>query len=157
MRNIVVGALLGAPNIYLLRDTPLDDTITTGGRHPAGFTLIEALLSSVIMAVCVMAVSAAFSGGLQNLRDEGRTLELVNHAAGKMDELIGTSFADLQSGSDSVAVQGETVSRQWSVSLYDVDGDSAPDSDAKRVVVDVGGVQISTLLVDSAGLVTCKR
>jgi len=131
--------------------------VTTGIREQSGFTLVEALLSSVIIAVCVMAVSTAFYGGLQNVRDEGRTLELVNHAAGKMDELIAADFEDLESGSDTVTVQGEPVSRQWSVSLYDVDGDAAPDADAKRIVVTVGKIELRTLVIDSAGLVTCKR
>jgi prepilin-type N-terminal cleavage/methylation domain-containing protein len=157
MRNIVIGALIAAPIKCSSGATPLDGKITTGGWHRAGFTLIEALLSSVIIAVCVMAVSGAFYGGLQNVREEARTLELVNHAAGKMDELIATSFAHLQSGSDSVIVQGEAVPREWSVSLYDVDGDAVSDLDAKQVVVDVGGIEISTLLIDSVGLVTCKR
>jgi hypothetical protein len=157
MRNIIVGALLTAPKRGLSRSTPLDAKVTMFGRHRAGFTLIEALLSSVITVVCAMAVSAAFYGGFQNLRDEGRTLELVNHAAGKMDQLIATSFADLQSGSDSVTFKGETVPRQWSVSLYDVDGDTAPEADAKRIVVTVGKIELSTLVIDSAGLVTCKR
>lgn len=135
----------------------MGDVVTAHTRRQSGFTLIEALLSSVIIAVCVMAVSAAFYGGFQNLRDEGRTLELVNHAAGKMDELIATDFEDVASGSDTVTVQGETVTMEWSVSLYDVDGDTAPDSDAKRVVVTVGEIELSTLIIDSAGLVTCKR
>ena len=123
----------------------------------SGFTLIEALLSSVIIAVCVMAVSAAFYGGLQNLRDEARILEIVNYAEGKMDELIATEFAGVVSGSDNVTVQAISVPRQWSVTSYDVDGDAVPESDAKLIVVTIEDVELSTLLVDSAGHVTCKR
>ena len=114
-------------------------------------------MSSVIIAVCVMAVSALFYGGLQNLHDEGATLEKVNYAAGKMDELIATDFARLSGGSDNVTVRGETVQRQWQVTPYDVDGNPGVESDAKRIVVTVGDVEFATLLVDSAGRVTCKR
>jgi prepilin-type N-terminal cleavage/methylation domain-containing protein len=123
----------------------------------AGFTLIEAMLSSVILAVCVMAVSTAFYGGLQNLRDEGRMLEIMNYAEGKMDELIATDFAGVVSGSDNVTVQAISVPRQWSVTSYDVDGDAVPESDAKLIVVTIEDVELATLLVDSAGEVTCKR
>ena len=42
------------------------------GKRYRGFTLIEALLSTMIISVSVMAVSAAFYGGFENLRDEGR-------------------------------------------------------------------------------------
>jgi prepilin-type N-terminal cleavage/methylation domain-containing protein len=132
--------------------------VGTKNRLPdSGFTLIEALLSSVVIAVCVMAVSAAFYGGMQNLRDEGRILEIVNYAEGKMDELIATDFDDINGGADQVTVQGETVQRLWQATPYDVDGDTAPESDAKLIVVTIEDVELSTLLVDSAGEVTCKR
>lgn len=126
-------------------------------RRDGGFTLIEGLLSSVILAVAVMAVSAGFYSGFQTVRDEGRALECVNYAAGKMDELMATDFANIVSGSDNVTVQGETVARDWVVELYDVDMDLVPDDDAKRIVVTVGDVEFSTLIVDSAGRVTYKR
>jgi prepilin-type N-terminal cleavage/methylation domain-containing protein len=134
------------------------DTIimkTDDGQN-SGFTLIEALLSSVVIAVCVMAVSAAFYGGTQNLRDEARILEIVSHAEGKMDELISTEFAGVVSGSDTVAVQKDTVTIEWSATSYDVDGDAVPESDVKLIVVTIEDVELSTLLVDSAGQVTCK-
>ena len=131
--------------------------ITMNRGQRAGFTLVEALLSSVIIAVCVMAVSAAFYGGFQNLRDEGRTLEMVNYVAGKTDELIATDFAAVASGSDTVTVRGESMPRNWTVELHDVDNDGLPDPDAKLVAVTVGEIRISTLVIDSAGLVTCKR
>lgn len=157
MRNIVIGVTPAAVGTGAFERERNSETMTAHVQTEKGFTLIEALLSSVITAVCVMAVSAAFYGGFQNLRDEGQTLEMVNLAAGKMDELIAMDFADLQNGSDNVTIQGETVPRQWSVSLYDVDSDTASDPDAKRVVVTVGKIELSTLVIDSAGLVTCKR
>jgi prepilin-type N-terminal cleavage/methylation domain-containing protein len=126
-------------------------------RQRNGFTLVEALLSSVIIAVCVLAVSGAFYGGLQNLRGEGRILETMNHAEGKMDQLIAADFATIVSGSDNVTVQGQPVLRQWTATPYDVDGDAVPEMDAKLIVVSVAEVRLSTLVVDSAGLVTCKR
>jgi prepilin-type N-terminal cleavage/methylation domain-containing protein len=122
-----------------------------------GFTLIEALVSSVVIAVCVMAVSASFYGGTQNLRDEARVLEIMNYAEGKMDELIATDFASVLSGSDTAEVQGDTVTIEWSVTPYDVDGDTVPESDVKLIVVTIEGVELSTLLADTAGEVTCKR
>ena len=123
----------------------------------AGFTLIEAMLSSVILAVCVMAVSGAFYGGLQNLRDEGRMLEIMNYAEGKMDELIATDFVFVTSGTDWVTVQGETVQRQWQATPYDVDGIPGAETDAKLIVVTVDNIELATLLVDTAEQVTCKR
>jgi prepilin-type N-terminal cleavage/methylation domain-containing protein len=131
--------------------------VKTDSAQHSGFTLIEALISSVIIAIAVMAVSAAFYGGLQNLDDEARILELVNYAAGKMDELIATHFVRLSGGTDQVTVQGENVQRQWQVTPYDVDGNPGVETDAKRIVVTVGDVEFATLLIDSAGRVTCKR
>jgi Tfp pilus assembly protein FimT len=157
MRNIVIRALPAAPKRDLSKGTSLGGMVTTGGGQRAGFTLVEALLSCVVIAVCVMAVSAAMYGGLQNLHDEARMLELVNYAAGKVDELIATDFARLSGGTDNVTVRGEQVSRKWQVTACDVDGNPGVESDAKLIVVTVGGVKLKTLLVDSAGRVTCKR
>ena len=126
-------------------------------RHQRGFTLIEALLSTVIIAVSVMAVSAAFYGGFENLRDEGRLLEKVNHATGKMDELIATEFSSLTGGFDQVNVGGEQIQRRWQVMSVDVDGNPGTEADAKLVVVTVDDIEFSTIVVDSAGQVTCKR
>jgi len=126
-------------------------------RQSEGFTLIEALVSLVIMTMCVMAVGTALYTGLGNLREERRTLEATNHAEGKMGELIATEFAGVAGGSDQVTVGGQSVARQWSAALYDVDGDTVDDADAKLIVVTVDDFQLSTLLVDSVGEVTCKR
>jgi prepilin-type N-terminal cleavage/methylation domain-containing protein len=135
----------------------VSETVKTNSGRQSGFTLIEALISSVIVAVCVMAVSAAFYGGFQNLEDEGAMIEKVNYAAGKMDELIATDFARLSGGNDNVTVSGEQVYRSWQVSSYDVDGSPGAEPDAKLIVVTVGDVELVTLLVDSGGRVTCKR
>jgi len=127
------------------------------GKVHRGFTLIEALLSVTIIAVSVLAVSSAFYGGFQNLDDEAATLEKVNYAAGKLDELIATEFNQVHGGSDFVTVQGEQVSRQWQATPCDVDGNPGVEMDAKLVVVTVDNIEMATLLVDSAGEVTCKR
>ena len=157
MRNIVINELLAVFKRCPSKSTALDDMVTTGNGQRAGFSLVEALLSSVIIAVCVLAVSAAFYGGLQNLRDEAGLLEKVNYAAGKMDELIATNFARLGGGSDNVTVRGETVQRHWQITSYNVDGNPGVEPDAKLIVVTVDDVGLLTLLVDSAGRVTCKR
>jgi Tfp pilus assembly protein PilV len=133
------------------------DVGTKNKLPDSGFTLTEALLSSVVIAVCVMAVSAAFYGGMQNLRDEGRLFEAMNYAEGKMDELIATDFDNLSGGTDFVVVQGRELQRHWQVTPYDMDGDTAVDQDAILLVVTVQDVELATLLVDSAGRVTCKR
>jgi len=135
----------------------VSDMVTANTRQQSGFTLIEALISSVIIAIAVMAVSAVFYGGLQNLHDEGATLEKVNHASGKMDELIATDFDDITGGSDQVTVRGEQMTRQWQATPYNVDGNPGVELDAKLIVVTVGDVEFATLLVDSADHVTCKR
>ncbi len=121
-----------------------------------GFTLIEALLSTMIISVSVMAVSAAFYGGFENLRDEGRLLEKVNHATGKMDELIATEFSSIANGSDLVTVGGEQIQRQWQATPADVDGNPGVEQDARIVVVRVDDIKFTTIVVDSAGQVTCK-
>jgi len=122
-----------------------------------GFTLVEALLSTVVIAVSVMAVSAAFYGGFENLRDEGRLLEKVNHATGKMDELIATEFTSITGGTDQVAVGGEQIQRRWQATPVDVDGSPGVETDAKLLVVTVDDIEFVTIVVDSAGQVTCKR
>jgi len=124
-----------------------------------GFTLIEALLSTMIISVTVMAVSAAFYGVFQSLDDEARLAAKVNYVAAKLDELTATDFDQLSTGSysDQVTIQGELVDRHWDVYTYDVDHDFASDSDALLIVAWIEDVTFPSVVIDSAGLVTCKR
>ena len=81
----------------------------------------------------------------------------MNFATGKMDELMATDFASITSGSDQVTVDGENVMRQWQATSVDVDGNPGVEADVKLVVVAVDDVEFTTIVVDSAGQLTCKR
>ena len=57
----------------------------------------------------------------------------------------GTPVASL---SDTVTIQGRTVSRNVYVDLYDGDGDTNPDVDLKKITVAVDTVSLNSLIAD---------
>ncbi len=50
--------------------------------------------------------------------------------------------------SDTVIIQGRTVSRNVYVDLYDGDGDAIPDADFKKITVTVDDTSLNSLMAD---------
>ena len=59
-----------------------------------GFTLIEALLASVVLAASVTAITVPFSSAAQNQHVEARRTQAVALAQELMEEILAQSFAD---------------------------------------------------------------
>ena len=68
-----------------------------------------------------------------------------------MEVLVGTEFDSLSNGSEGITVNGKNYTITWSVGLMDLDGDSAPEPDAKQVTVSITEVPdraLTTIVVD---------
>jgi general secretion pathway protein I len=57
-------------------------------RSPYGFTLIEVLVATMILAICIVVVLQLFSGGLKSSRVSGDYTRAIFHAREKMEELL---------------------------------------------------------------------
>lgn len=73
-----------------------------------GFTLLEALLAAVVLAIVVGAVIIPFSAGAANTAQDARTTLAVNLAQDLMEEILAKPFND----PDGTEV-GETGRSTW--------------------------------------------
>jgi general secretion pathway protein I len=53
-----------------------------------GFTLIEILVATMILAICIVVILQLFSGGLKSSRLSGDYTRAIFHAREKMEELL---------------------------------------------------------------------
>ena len=117
----------------------------------SGFTLVEALLSLVILALMASVMTGLYFTGLQTLEAGGERMMLDSHLRSKMEELVSMKFDQLADGSDTVAVNGRDYARAWTVVNVDLDGDAIPESTAKQFTVTLAGQSLTTLVVDNEG------
>ena len=75
---------------------------------PGGFTLIEALLASVILTLVVGAILMPFTAGAQNAVQNAREVLAANLAQELMEEILSKSFND-PDGTNA----GETNRMKW--------------------------------------------
>ena len=126
-------------------------------RTCAGFTLVEAMLSVVILGLMVTGISALYLSGLQSLNTQDDRMLLDSRLRSRMEMLVGTEFATLSNGSEVVTINGQDYTINWNVVSVDLDGDSTPESNAKQVTVSVSGVtgrSLTTIVVDHEGRVS---
>ena len=125
-------------------------------RKCKGFTLVEVVLSVVILALMVSGISALYFSGFQSLDMEDDRMLLDSRLRGQMERLVGQPFDGLSDGSEVVTVKGQNYTISWTVMLADLDGDATPESNAKQVTVSVAGMPdctLTTILVDNEGRV----
>ncbi|MCH7909606.1 MAG: prepilin-type N-terminal cleavage/methylation domain-containing protein [Candidatus Hydrogenedentes bacterium] len=120
-------------------------------RAGTGFTLIEALLSIVIIALIAMVTSNLFSTGLQATDAFRDRAILDGYLTGRMEKLISTNFDQLVNGTETVSVGGQNYTINWTVSDADLDGDTIPETGAKEVTVTTDDLALSTIIVDTSG------
>lgn len=69
--------------------------VYAGPTHRAGFTLLEALIASVIMSLTVTAVAMALGGGRQHALEAKDQLQAGLVAEALMAEILAADYADL--------------------------------------------------------------
>ena len=65
---------------------------------------------------------------------------MLNAARDRMEGVQAMDFDSITVGtslSDSVTIGGEVVSRNVTVALYDIDGDLFPETDVKKITVNI--------------------
>ncbi len=120
-------------------------------RTGAGFTLIEALVSIVILALIATVASNLFTTGIQATDSFRDRAILDGYLTGRMETLISTNFDQLANGTETVSVGGQNYTINWTVSDADLDGDTLPETGAKEVIVTVDDLALSTIIVDTSG------
>lgn len=122
-----------------------------------GFTLVEALLSVVILGLIAAGISAPYISGLRSLEVQADRMLLDSHLRGQMEKLIGLPFdhddLDLGTKSVPVTVRGKNYTITWTVSSADLNADSNPEPNARKITVSVFGRTLTTIVVDHEGKV----
>lgn len=122
-------------------------------RKTSGFTLVEALISVVLLALTAMVVSGLFVSGLQLLDAQEDRAILDSHLRSRMEALISTEFDQLANGNEVVSVNGINHTISWTIANADLDGDSNAESTAKTLTVTVNGRSLVSVVVDHWGRV----
>lgn len=117
----------------------------------AGFTLVEALLAVVVLALMASVLSGLYLAGLQNLDARDDRMALDSALRSQMEELLSGAFTEIASGSDTITVNGASREIVWTVENLDLDGDDSPEADVKKITVSLGNTSISTVFVDHEG------
>lgn len=117
----------------------------------AGFTLIEAILSIVLLGLTAAAVSGLYISGLQAL-DGRNTRVLVNSKLrSQMEFFVCEDFEDLEDDGYTVNINGKNYTLSTTVVPIDLDGDSNTEDDAVQITVSLAGQSLTTIRVDGGG------
>lgn len=112
-----------------------------------GFTLVEALLSVVILAFLAVFLSGLFAEGVRTVHSQEEQAVLDSHLRGRMELLLSAPFDQLTSGSGSIIANGQTYPISWTVDGVDLDGDGLVEADIKKLAVTLQGRTLSTLVL----------
>ena len=121
-------------------------------KSPKGFTLLEAMISTVILGLMACGVSALYVSGLNSLDEQGDRMLLDGCLRSRMELIIAQPFSAVNNGSENVTVRGKNYTISWTVTLKDLDGDMTPETTAKEVTVSVAGLpgrSLTMILVDN--------
>ena len=130
-----------------------NDKVANLLKSRGGFTLVEALLSVVILGLIAAGISAPYISGLQSLEVQADRMLLDSHLRGRMEALIGLPFDQIIPGTESVTVRGNNYTIEWTETPVDWDGDLNRDAKKITVTVSVFGRSLTTIVVDHEGKV----
>ena len=109
-------------------------------RHSSGFTLIEALTATVILAVTVTAVTVPFAAGASSGQSDGRGTVAAALAQEMMEEVISKPFYDPQ-GSTALGPDGSET-RTGSTKFDNID-DYHNYTEAAGAIKSMSGIVIN--------------
>ena len=110
--------------------------------------MVEALLSMTILALIATAVSAIYASGLHALEIQGDRMLIDSALRSQMEFQLGNAFADMNSGTTSVTVGGQSYTVTIDVVATDLDGDATPEPAAKQVTISIDGRSLTAIVVD---------
>jgi Tfp pilus assembly protein PilV len=90
-------------------------------RDPRGFSLLDALIASAILASALLSLAQLIAVAVKTTAAAGRMTDAALLASQKVEELRAGSWSELQSGADSPAAG---FARSWTVTPLAADPDN---------------------------------
>ncbi len=124
-----------------------------------GLTLIEALISVVILGLMATGISAVYLSGLQSLEVQAERMLVDSALRSGLEVLVGRPFDEVLNEGGvgwQESLGGKTYNFTWSAALIDLDGDGTPEPKAMQITVsmtDLPGASLTTIVVDNEGKV----
>lgn len=109
-----------------------------------GYTLLEAVMSVVIIAMMALSVTAVFTTGLRLQREQSDSILAASALRSKMEFLESVPFGQLASGTETVTINAAAKTITWTVSTTDLDANGLPDEDIKRILLELDGITLTT-------------
>ena len=125
-------------------------------KSASGFTLIEAVMSVLILGLLAVGVSFLYASESRSLDEQAERMLLDSHLRSRMEILLATELSSLLGGSEVVDVRGRSYTITWTVSTVDLNGDATPEPDAMQVSVSVQELperSLTSIAVDHGGRV----
>jgi len=123
------------------------------GSACEGFTLVEALISIVLLSVGVAVIAGLFTTGMKAM-DIQHDEALFNSALrSRMEYLLSVEVDQLVDGNEVVSIRGTNYTLDWTISDVDIDGDTFVDAGVKEIAVVLEGETLTALVVDPSGQV----
>lgn len=123
-------------------------------KSSEGFTLLEALLASMLLGIVAYSVFALYSTGFMAIQEQSDMMLMDSRLRGKMEELLSLDLNLAADGSESVSINGKNYNIVWTFASVDLDNDSSPEPDARLVTVscqEVPGRALTAIAVDNDG------
>lgn len=113
-----------------------------------GFTLIEAMVATIITSLVVATVGYGVGIAGDALREQREQLRRTLLIDAKLSELDGDDFYDLKGGLDTLTIDAMTYHRSWRVEPADGDGDGLADPGFRLITVRVEDDSCQTVTCD---------
>ncbi len=98
-------------------------------RARRGFTLVEALLASTVLAIVAVTAALPFTAGVQHAQEAGSLERAVELGEALMEEVLARPFVAADEGSTSPGPDGDDTSRDKYDNVDDFHGFSEPAGD----------------------------
>ncbi|MFH1999397.1 MAG: prepilin-type N-terminal cleavage/methylation domain-containing protein [Planctomycetota bacterium] len=129
-------------------------TLCMRKRRSGGFTLMEALLSALLLALLASGISTLYLSGMKTLDVYTEQRLIESKLRSEMEVVLSKDFAQVASSTYTVTLCGSSYSVELTAELVDLNGDGTPEPNAKQVSLTLEGRTLSTLIVDHDGAVS---
>lgn len=106
-------------------------------KNSKGFSLLEILISLIILAIALLAMASLMTTTTQSNAFGGHMTEAATFAQDKLESLRVTSWNDIESGNDTIqGATGIIYNRVWTVEIGP-NSPPFPNDNEKRIMITV--------------------